>query len=480
MEAAAVSTKDMLLTAQQKLDEINRENLGLSNNTSGSFGRGSTTRRRKGIISTHLLSTLLYFTLLSYKVEDIKTILEEENAETYEEWRCLFETIHSPHFHAQERIIQNQRVKRMFSRKHRYKAEAERLREELTNASTELSKLQLLSNETSNQMIKAINTLHEERATLVSVGGDNQRQVEELNKQYNELRRENVRKDSMLQSIESELVNSSEMLKVRNQYIAALEQQLSQCKHDAAVAKEVASHSQLTLDDLQAQLETSNGRLADYQVAAESTLRKLQHELMEAQSSSAVLSAKLEATNELLDSTKQHFEQSKEIISEKSATYDEIKNHLDDVKELLQSGISHVSNVVVSDKAVSLELRVDQVRDTFLTEMQKSVTDVKEAFGGYFERENNNALKELLALRHQMKDLRQLHQVNTLREEVCNVQNRLDDILCELRQCYTSQQQRRSERMAGDIQAGDLVQHLISLSIYRLGGARVHSATGGG
>jgi hypothetical protein len=191
------------------------------------------------------------------------------------------------------------------------------------------------------------------------------------------------------------------------------------------------------------------------------------------QSSSAVLSAKLEATNELLDSTKQHFEQSKEM-------YDEIKNHLDDVKELLQSGMSHVSNVVVSDKAVSLELRVDQVRDTFLTEMQKSVTDVKEAFGGYFERENNNALKELLALRHQMKDLRQLHQVNTLREEVCNVQNRLDDILCELRQCYTSQQQRRSERMAGDIQAGDLVQHLISLSIYRLGGARVHSATGGG
>ena len=220
-------------------------------------------------------------------------------------------------------------------------------------------------------------------------------------------------------------------------------------------------------------LETSNGRLADYQVATESTLRKLQHELMEAQSSNAVLSAKLEATNELLDSTKQHFEQSKEM-------YDEIKNHLDDVKELLQSGISHVSNVVVSDKAVSLELRVDQVRDTFLTEMQKSVTDVKEAFGGYFERENNNALKELLALRHQMKDLRQLHQVNTLREEVCNVQNRLDDILCELRQCYTCQQQRRSERMAGDIQAGDLVQHLISLSIYRLGGARVHSATGGG
>ncbi|KAL3756138.1 hypothetical protein ACHAWU_005642 [Discostella pseudostelligera] len=477
MEAAAVSTKDMLLTAQQKLDEINRENLGLSSNTNtlGSFGRGSTTRRRKGIISNQLLSTLLYFTLLSYKVEDIKTILEEEDVETYDEWRCLFETIHSPHFHAQERIIQNQRVKRTFSRKHRYKAEAERLREELTNASTELSKLQLLSNETSNQMIKAINKLHEERAALVSVGGDKQRQIEELNKQCNELRLENVRKDAMLQSKESELVNSSEMLKVRNQYIAALEEQLSRCKHDAAVAKEVASHSQLTLDDVHAQLETSNGRLADYQVATESTLRKLQHELMEAQSSNAVLSAKLEATNKLLDSTKQHFDESKEIISEKSATYDEIKNHLDDVKELLQRGMSHVSNVV-SDKAVSLELRVDQVHGT----LQKSVTDVKEAFGGYFERENNNALKELLALRHQMKDLRQLHQVNTLREEVCNVQNRLDDILCELRQCYTSQQQRRSERMTCDIQAGDLVQHLISLSIYRLGGARVHSATGGG
>jgi hypothetical protein len=76
-----------------------------------------------------------------------------------------------------------------------------------------------------------------------------------------------------------------------------------------------------------------------------------------------------------------------------------------------------------------------------------------------------------------MKELRQSHQVNILCEEVCNVQNRLDDILCELYQCCISQQQRRSERIAIDIQVGDLVLHLISLSIYILGGAHVRLAT---
>lgn len=89
MKAAATTINDVLLLAQQKLDEFNREDLGLS---STAFGRRG--HRRKGIITLHLLSTHLCCSILSYKLEDVKTMLEEEDPETYEEWRCLFETIH--------------------------------------------------------------------------------------------------------------------------------------------------------------------------------------------------------------------------------------------------------------------------------------------------------------------------------------------------------------------------------------------------
>ena len=466
MKAAAASTNDMLLLAQQKLDEINRENLGLS---STGFGRGG--HQRKGrTISLHLLSTLLYCSILSYKLEDVKTMLEEEDPETYEEWRCLFETIHSPNFHAQERLIQNRRVKRTFSRKRQYKAEAQRLQEELTNASSGLSNLQLLSNETSNQMIKAINILHEERASLVSEGGDKQRHIEELNEQFSDLRIEIVQKDAMLETLESELDNLRQILNERNLSIAALNEELSHHKHDAAVAKEAANHSRLTLDGVNARLEASNGKLADFQVASEFTMTKLQEELTEARSSNTILSAKVETTNRLLDATKQHFEESKKVIVEKSATYDDIKNYLDDLKTAFQSVVSQMTNA--SDKAAgSLELRVDQVHRAFSTEIQKGFADVSEALGGSFEREKNNALKELLALRHQMKDLGQLHQLDTLRQEMSNIQYRLDDILsCERRQCTTSQQQRCRTETADDNLADDLVENVISQAISRLGG----------
>jgi chromosome segregation ATPase len=456
MEAAAASTKSMLLLAQQKLDDINRENLGLSN---AGLGRGC--HRRKGVIASHLLSTLLYISILSYKLEDVKTMLEEEDAETYEEWRCLFETIHSPHFHAQERMIQNQRVKRTFSRKRRYKAEAQRLREELTNASSELSKLQILSNETSNLMSKAINELHEERASLVSAGDDKQRRFEELNEQYSDLRIEVVQKDAMLQSLESELDDAKQMLNDRNKSFAALEEELSQHKLDAAVAKDAASYSQSTLDDVRAQLNACNSRLSDYQLAAESMRSKLHHELMEAQSSNAVLSAKLVAANELLDATKQQFEEVKGVIVEKSATHDDIKNRLDALEEVVQSGVSQMTTYA-SDKAVSLELRVEQVLSACTNEIHKGLVDVREAVGGCFDRQNNCVLKELLNIRHQMKDIGQLHQLDTLRQQLANVQQSLDCI-SQHRLCETT-------ISIDDNQAGDLVENIISRAVSRLGG----------
>ena len=102
--------QDMLLLAQQKLDEINRGNLGLS-------GGGRNHRSKRSAVSSTLLSTLLYIALMAHKLEDMKTMLEEEDLDMYNEWRCLFDNLHSPEFHTQERILQNQRVKTAFARK---------------------------------------------------------------------------------------------------------------------------------------------------------------------------------------------------------------------------------------------------------------------------------------------------------------------------------------------------------------------------
>ena len=300
-------------------------------------------------------------------------------------------------------------------------------------------------------------------------GGDKQLRIEELNEQFSDLRIEIVQKDAMIETLESELDSLRQILKERNSSISVLNEELSHHKHDAAVAKEAANHSRFTLDDVRARLEASNGRLADFQVASESTMTKLQEELMEARSTNTILSAKVDTANRLLDATKQHLEESKKVIVEKSATYDDIKNYVYDLKTVFQSGMSQMTNT--SDKAAgSLELRMDQVHRAFLTEIEKGFADISEALGGIFERENNNALKELIAVRHQMKDLGQLHQLDTLRQEISNVQHRLDDIFCELRQCTTSQQQRRGNEITGDNLAVDLVENIISQAISRLGG----------
>lgn len=68
--------QDLLLLAQQKLDEINRSNLGLS-------GGGGRNHKRSSAVSSTLLSTLLYIAIMAHKLEDMKTMLEEEDVDMH-------------------------------------------------------------------------------------------------------------------------------------------------------------------------------------------------------------------------------------------------------------------------------------------------------------------------------------------------------------------------------------------------------------
>jgi hypothetical protein len=82
-EMALAERKDLLLLAQQKLDEMNRGSSFLAGTKSPSS--------KKGTAASNLLSTLLYMALMTYKVEDMKAMLKHIDFESYEVRHFLYQ-----------------------------------------------------------------------------------------------------------------------------------------------------------------------------------------------------------------------------------------------------------------------------------------------------------------------------------------------------------------------------------------------------
>ena len=416
--------QDMLLLAQQKLDEINRGNLGLS-------GGGRNHRSKRSAVSSTLLSTLLYIAIMAHKLEDMKTMLEEEDLDMYNEWRCLFDNLHSPEFHTQERILQNQRVKTAFTRKRHYKNEATSLEKELLDTSSRLTELQKLSNDTNNEMSKSINTLQAERASLVTIGEERRNQMEELNAKISELQKETDIANHKLQLLQSDVDRKDELLQKKNQTITNLEGQMSQYKQDVAVATTNANHTQSSLDLIKVQLQESTTKYESDRVEME----KLQQELTESQSLNAVLHAKLDAANKSLDVANQSIH---ERTSATQASIDDIKAQNDNLRDIVQSGMAKLNGSMEETKTVMEETKCDvgkvlahnqQVSGTLGEITNKATSSISDL--GHFSNEIQQGLlnvKQTLddLTRHQQNNNNQHHQ------DVSNVQQRLDAISDEL------------------------------------------------
>ena len=426
--------KDMLILAQQKMDEMSRTNLGLSGG--GRRGSASSKHQRKGsAVSSHLLSTLLYVALMAHKLEDMKTMLEEEDGDVYEEWRTLLENLHSPEFHTKERSLQNQRVKRTFERKRRYKEEATRLQEELTGATNQLTELQTLSNETNNEMSKTINTLQEERAALVSKDEERQYQTEELREKIAELQREAEANGEKLQSLQLDVEGRDRELEEKNQSLAELEKQMSQYKQDAAVAIERADHAQTTLDEKKAQLEASESIYTNYRTEKEAVVAKLQQDLSVVSSTNAVLDTKLAAANEALDVAKRNSEDGlKQSIAATSASFDEIKSQSDALKDIVCTGITKL-DANITRQAESQSLSISKLEDKISSnkelherssvQIKQSLLDVKQRLlndGRSSElqeqSEDDGLCDELVKIQQKLDELLSERQNNTLQHEV--------------------------------------------------------------
>lgn len=142
--------KDMLALAQKQFDYMRRRNKerlkssryqrlsGLSNG-GGSSRMSKPTKDQMKV--RQLLSSLLYLALMMHKVDDMKKILEHSDSNLYNEWIALFGPLHSPIFHMRERRIQNERVKKLFNRKLKYKAQYEETKADLIKCQNTLQQV---------------------------------------------------------------------------------------------------------------------------------------------------------------------------------------------------------------------------------------------------------------------------------------------------------------------------------------------------
>ena len=332
--AAMAERKDMLILAQQKLDEIHRCNIGLSGGRPGSSS--SRTRHRKSAMSNHLLSSLLYVALMLYKVEDMKALLKEEDADTFAEWDILLNSLHSPEFHARERVIQNKRVKTACERKRQYKDVSNGLQQELTDTSCKLTELQRLSNETTQQMSRAINVLQDERAKLTASGEAKQSEIDNLKDQLCELRTQLSQTKADYKRKEDSIEQFNEQLQTKDARIKSLEAQATELLRDQAASNEKASFQESALKDLASRLEQSESSLASYRTEKDTLIGGLQEELKESEARRAAAKAQLEASKAAWDSARNEMVENRKSVETKLEALDSVaKTSFSDVKAVL-------------------------------------------------------------------------------------------------------------------------------------------------
>ena len=463
--------KDMLLMAQQRLDEINRGNMGLVGGGGGSRRPGSaTSKQHKHQQQQHqqLLSTLLYVALLSYKLEDMKAMLEEEDPIAYLEWRSLLENLHSPEFHSHERILQNQRVSTVYERKRYYREKSTCLDAELIDTKQRLIELQRTMNETSYSTSKTINAMQEERAVIVATVDEGRRVINEMKTEMECLRVESTKNDVKLQSLRVELDKKNSILVEKKTVIDELEGKMSQYRQDAALATKDANLARLAFEEVKVKLNARENACEEKSL----TIGMLQRD-------NAVMNAKLVAMTESLDVAKKNLNASENVCDVKNLTIGMLQRDiaamnaklvagnesLDDATKKLNAsvnvcdeknltiGIMQRDNAVMNAKLVATTESFDDAKRN-LEASRNFIAATASSFEGLkFQSNHLSALlndlvefntkdttqAELLKIQQSVDDIARLRQEDGLRQHIEVVQQRLD-VMHEFQRKHTSVQ----------------------------------------
>ena len=175
--------------------------------------------------ASQLLSTLLYLSVMMEKVDGIKQLLLQQNPAQYEEWRPLFDSLHSPSSTLHERLIHNDRVKQTYKRKQYYKDELEKaqidhgkfkVETERAQQETKLSveKLNATVSTLTDTLSKLEQRLLEKENECKSIVVDKQAEREKHKKEIDDAKEAYAGLQHKLESKEKELQNAREELKV--------------------------------------------------------------------------------------------------------------------------------------------------------------------------------------------------------------------------------------------------------------------------
>lgn len=228
----------------------------LSGNSTGSVfssSVGGIERRRKGNPTSkfgqqqqfqhkqkvqQILSSLLYLSLMMHKVDDMKMILQQCDSTTYHEWILLFQSLHSPFFHLKERDMQNNRVRKLFGRKVKYKELYDETKKDLLQAQQTLQTLSQ-SITTLTQEIERTNTLLQERRTveqdLASVQKENEIYKSQISQQNESMNENKIGCSKLRDRVESLQLGHGELV-----------QKIQSHEHNCAVNKQ--QQEELTTD----------------------------------------------------------------------------------------------------------------------------------------------------------------------------------------------------------------------------------------
>eukprot|EP00979_Chaetoceros_neogracilis_P015556 scaffold6146_cov256-Chaetoceros_neogracile.AAC.10 len=201
---------EMLSLAQEKFDDLRKKSREKAATIRYS-GSASKIRRRnvesqEEIKFCQLHSSLLYLSLMMHKVEDMKKNFEANSGTLYNEWQTLFESLHSPVFHLRERCMQNERAKKMFNRKQKYKTMFEEEKAKMTKLEESSQQLGHALSKMSEENLKSQAMLEEKvdiKLDLCSTQEKVQQLLESVKRQEGEISVANETRDKLIASLTS-------------------------------------------------------------------------------------------------------------------------------------------------------------------------------------------------------------------------------------------------------------------------------------
>ena len=386
----------MLSLAQKKFDQLRKHN----RERASSVRYGRTTAKMRSNESqeetkiSQLLSSLLYLSLMMHKVDAMKKILEASDVTLYNEWNTLLESLHSPLFHLSERRLSNERVKKMFHRKRKYKELHEETRASLAKLENTSQQLSHALSNMSEENLKSQGLL-EEKSQAEKILAAAEKQVDHLQEQLQKretevehTKAENLRLQSTLQDAEIEKAKLAQKI-----------------QDDETSATNVASE----LKELKNVIEEKGSKLQSVErqlVATEKDRDSLHQQL---QSESAVHARILEDKEKQIAESKANCTILQSLLDNFNTEMKELERRSNEEKGNLQQSLA-VANK--STELIKAEVQFCQGQvTTTRAELESTANALDKALeASRLEALNQNKLQEMIASKD--RDINHLNESN--------------------------------------------------------------------